>query len=169
MVSLFQVLALDSLELLCVVVSGSLESSYVAFSDSQNDILGTLDSLLNSLKMMLIIRTNNCKLLTIHIYNDAICKQKDERSTKNIQIINIEEYRLKSTTDYIKALSIITQIPSLYKYLDQNILPVVAYWPGQLYIRKAITLLQKELDFQKKIIQIIELLFQQILKILFQF
>ncbi|RIB15956.1 kinase-like domain-containing protein, partial [Gigaspora rosea] len=86
---------------------------------------------------------------------------KNQRSIENI--IDIEEYRLKSTADYIKALSMITQIPSLYKYLDQNILPVVADWPGQLFIRKAITLLQKKLEIQK-IIQIIKVLFQQNIK-----
>ncbi|CAG8765002.1 11726_t:CDS:2, partial [Cetraspora pellucida] len=89
------------------------------------------------------------ELLTIHIYDDAICERKDERSIENVQIIDIEEYNLKSTADYIKALSMITKILSLYKYLDQNILPVIADWPGQLYIRKAITQLQKELNIQK--------------------
>ncbi|CAG8791719.1 4973_t:CDS:2, partial [Dentiscutata erythropus] len=66
------------------------------------------------------------ELLTIHIYDNAIIEQKDERSMKNIQVINIQEQPLKSTLDYITALSIITDIPSLYKYLDQNILPVIA-------------------------------------------
>ncbi|RIB01868.1 hypothetical protein C2G38_2229423 [Gigaspora rosea] len=89
------------------------------------------------------------ELLTIHIYDDAIVERKDERSMENIQIINIQEQKLKSTPDYIAALSLITNIPSLYRYLDQNILPVIADWPGQLYIRKAITKLQKELEYQK--------------------
>ncbi|CAG8444738.1 16213_t:CDS:1 [Dentiscutata erythropus] len=87
------------------------------------------------------------ELLTINIYDNAIIERKDERLMENIQIINIQEQSLKSTPDYIDALSLITNIPSLYRYLDQNILPVIADWSGQLYIRKAITQLQKELDY----------------------
>jgi hypothetical protein len=33
----------------------------------------------------------------------------------------------------------ITNIPSLNSYLNQNIIPIVADWPGQLFIRKIIT------------------------------
>ncbi|CAG8599689.1 8847_t:CDS:2 [Scutellospora calospora] len=91
-------------------------------------------SLINKYLLKKYNKTFDIKLLTIHIYNDTICEQKEERSIENVQIVDIEKYRLKSTTDYIKALSMITQIPSLYKYLEYNILSVVADRPGQLYI-----------------------------------
>ncbi|CAG8565693.1 15797_t:CDS:2, partial [Cetraspora pellucida] len=89
------------------------------------------------------------ELLTIHIYDDTIIEKKTERSMKNVYIVDIEEYNLKSTANYITALSMITKIPSLYNYLNQNILPIIADWPGQIFIRKAITKLQKELEYQK--------------------
>ncbi|CAG8759613.1 26434_t:CDS:1, partial [Dentiscutata erythropus] len=77
---------------------------------------------------------DHIELLTIHVYDDAIIERNDERLMENIQIINIQEQSLKSTPDYIDALLLITNILSLYRYLDQNILPVIADWPGQLYI-----------------------------------
>ncbi|CAG8778210.1 2269_t:CDS:2, partial [Racocetra fulgida] len=75
----------------------------------------------------LINRTNQLEIFQAENQNlnkDLNISTSKERSIENVQIVDIEEYRLKSITDYIKALSMITQIPSLYKYLEHNILPV---------------------------------------------
>src|SRR6266498_2498867 len=46
---------------------------------------------------------------------------------------------LHSLTDYLKAIQTIANVFSLKDYLLLNITPVVADWPGQLFIRIAIT------------------------------
>ncbi|CAJ0862740.1 7210_t:CDS:1, partial [Entrophospora sp. SA101] len=59
-------------------------------------------------------------------------------------LINIKEQNLKSLDDYLNALKMITDIPSLNNYLQYNVIPIVADFPGQLFIRRAITLLRKQ-------------------------
>lgn len=86
----------------------------------------------------------NEELLTVHVYHDIIKGKHDERSMKDVRIIGLQEKNLHSLEDYIEAASMITDIPELSKYLQQNIIPVVADFPGQLFIRKAITLLNNQ-------------------------
>jgi hypothetical protein len=87
-------------------------------------------------KIYQLDRINN---LTIHIYDDAIKERYEERSMKNVKVIGLMEKNLKSMSDYISALSMITKINGMNRYLYENIAPIVADWPGQLFIRKAIT------------------------------
>ena len=58
---------------------------------------------------------------------------------KNVKVIGLMEKNLKSMSDYISALSMITKINGMNRYLHENVIPIVADWPGQLFIRKAIT------------------------------
>ncbi|KAF0471627.1 hypothetical protein F8M41_025168 [Gigaspora margarita] len=51
---------------------------------------------------------NQNKLLTIHIYGNAISERKEERSIKNLKIIGIQEQNLYLTKDYLDALKMIT-------------------------------------------------------------
>ena len=87
---------------------------------------------------------DNDDLLTIHAYNDAIKGKHEERSMKDVRIIGLQERSLHSLEDYIEAASMITDIPELSEYLLQNVIPVVADFLGQLFIRKAITLLNNQ-------------------------
>ena len=77
--------------------------------------------------------------LTIHIYNDAIKERKEERSMKGVKMIALQNMNLHSLTDYLKAMQTIADVSSLKDYLLLNAAPVVADWPGQLFIRMAIT------------------------------
>jgi len=81
-------------------------------------------------------RINN---LTVHIYDDAIKERHEERSMKNVKVIGLIEKNLKSMSNYISALSMITKINGMNRYLHENVIPIVTDWPGQLFIRKAIT------------------------------
>jgi len=56
----------------------------------------------------------------------------------------MKELNLKNLNDYLNAIKMITDIPSLIAYLKKYIIPIVADFPGQLFIRKAITLLRKQ-------------------------
>src|SRR5260363_136552 len=58
---------------------------------------------------------------------------------KNIRVVKVKKLNLHSMNDYLKALTMITNINSLSEYLKNNIIPVIADWPGQLFIRKIIT------------------------------
>ena len=51
---------------------------------------------------------NQIELLTIHMYDDAISERKEERSMKNLKIINVQKQNLKSLEDYLNALKIIS-------------------------------------------------------------
>lgn len=88
------------------------------------------------------------ELLSVHSYDYAIESCRDDRSMKNCHLVNIKELNLKNLDDYLNALKMITGIPSLNNYLQNNIIPVIADFPGQLFIRKAITLLHKHQNQQ---------------------
>ena len=68
---------------------------------------------------------------------------------KNCHLVNIKELNFKSLDDYLKAIKMITEIPLLNIYLQENIIPIVTDFPGQLFIRKVITLLNKQKKGQK--------------------
>ena len=83
------------------------------------------------------------ELLTVHCYDDAIAERKEERSMKGVRLIGLQEKNLHSMNDYITALQIILDIDKDVGNLHNKIAPLVADWPGQLFIRKAITNLHK--------------------------
>ncbi|RHZ53533.1 hypothetical protein Glove_441g50 [Diversispora epigaea] len=84
------------------------------------------------------------ELLTIHCYDDAISERKEERSMKGVRLIGLQEKNLHSMNDYISALQMILDIDADVGHLYNRTAPLVADWPGQLFIRKAITHLYKE-------------------------
>ena len=88
------------------------------------------------------------ELLTVHSYDDAIEERQDDRSMMDCHLVNMKEQNLKSLDDYLNALKMITDIPSLNNYLQYNIIPVVADFPGQLFIRRAISLFHKQKNGQ---------------------
>ena len=67
---------------------------------------------------------NQIKLLTIHMYDDAISEYKEEISMKNLKIIGIQKQNLYSTKDYLDALKMITSIELLQQYLQNYIIPI---------------------------------------------
>jgi len=76
--------------------------------------------------------------LTVHIYNDNIEERKDERSTKGIQLVGFKEQNLHSVLDYVNALKLILSINGKAHHLNNRVAPIVADWPGQIFIRKAL-------------------------------
>ncbi|CAJ0843986.1 8578_t:CDS:2, partial [Entrophospora sp. SA101] len=55
------------------------------------------------------------------------------------QLIEFQELNLKSLDDYLKAANFLFQFSEIQDYIQTNIIPISADWPGQLYIRSAIT------------------------------
>jgi hypothetical protein len=82
-------------------------------------------------------------ILTIHSYDDAILERKEERSMKGVQLIGLQERNLHSMDDYIMGLKMILDINRDIGHLNNRVAPLIADWPGQLFVRKAITHLHK--------------------------
>ncbi|RIB28038.1 hypothetical protein C2G38_2239741 [Gigaspora rosea] len=79
------------------------------------------------------------KRLTLHSYDDRLEeKKKSNRHIQNAILFDFVEIRLKSVEDYTKALQIVYNQKPMQEYLSNNVVPIVADWPGQFFIRKAI-------------------------------
>ncbi len=89
---------------------------------------------------------NNEELLTVHVYHDLIKGKHEERSMNDVRIIGLKEGKLHSLENYIEASSMITNLHELSNYLQQNVIPIVADFPGQLFFRKLISKLLKSED-----------------------
>src|SRR6266542_1414596 len=76
--------------------------------------------------------------LTIHSYNDRLTEKRNNRHIQNAILIDFVENNLKSVKDYMKALQIVNDQQPIQEYLSNYIIPIIADWPGQLFIRKAI-------------------------------
>jgi len=83
------------------------------------------------------------ELLTVHCCDDAIVERKEECSMKGVRLIGLQEKNLHSMNDYINALQIILDIDKDIRILHNRVAPLVADWPGQLFVRKALTHLHK--------------------------
>ncbi|CAG8682919.1 11311_t:CDS:2, partial [Ambispora gerdemannii] len=51
---------------------------------------------------------------------------------------------LHSTETYIKAMETFASFPEFHEYLQHNVIPLVADWPGQILPRKVITMQQQQ-------------------------
>jgi hypothetical protein len=87
----------------------------------KNDVLLTFDTI---------------EQLTIHMYENAIVERKEERRMKETILVGIQEQQLHSLEDYLKGLDMIFQH---HEHINGYVAPIIADWPGQLFIRKAIT------------------------------
>ncbi|RIB07638.1 hypothetical protein C2G38_2213855 [Gigaspora rosea] len=77
--------------------------------------------------------------LTLHSYDDRLDeKKKSNRHIQNAILFDFVESHLKSVEDYTKALQIVYNQKPIQEYLSNNVVPIVADWPGQFFIRKAI-------------------------------
>ncbi len=57
----------------------------------------------------------------------------------DFKLIRFKEQQLHSMQDYLNALQMILNINKKIKHLDKQVASIVADWPGQLFIRKALT------------------------------
>ena len=76
--------------------------------------------------------------LTLHSYNDRLAERKSERHVQNAILVDFVESSLKGIEAYTKALQIVYDQELMQAYLSDHIIPIVADWPGQFFIRKAI-------------------------------
>lgn len=79
------------------------------------------------------------ELLTVHMYDCDIAEKREERSMGGLQLVDIREMSLHSMQDYLDALEVIIAFDKETQCLANKVAPVVADWPGQLFIRKAVT------------------------------
>ncbi|RIB20050.1 hypothetical protein C2G38_2035584 [Gigaspora rosea] len=101
---------------------------------------------------MATIVANSCSMATIpsngvlnpkFLDGDLIIKHLDEWFIISLGIPyheRCQNYRgnLKGVEDYTKALQIVYNQESMQEYLSNHVIPIVADWPGQFFIRKAI-------------------------------
>ena len=76
--------------------------------------------------------------LTLHSYDDRLAEKKSERHIKNCILFDFVERNLKGIEGYLDSLQTIYKQEPMPEYLSKFAVPVVADWPGQFYIRKAI-------------------------------
>jgi hypothetical protein len=90
------------------------------------------------------LESNRIELLTVHSYDSLIVERQQDRSMIGTRIVQFQESNLHSLDDYVNVLTSISKIESISRYLVNNIIPVSADWPGQLFIRKAITKIRSQ-------------------------
>src|SRR5436190_9839019 len=78
--------------------------------------------------------------MTLHKYDARIQERCEERKMKDTILLDFFELSLKTLGSYVDALQHVYQNPLLGGYLTNNVIPIVADWPGQLFTRQAITL-----------------------------
>ena len=76
--------------------------------------------------------------LTVHVYDPKINCTKNQRSMEYVKLVDLIPLDLKSAKQYLEALHVLFNISPIKDYLQQNVIPVPADFPGQVYIRSAI-------------------------------
>src|ERR1044072_7619666 len=76
--------------------------------------------------------------LMVHVYDPKINYVKNQRSMKYVKLVDLIPLDLKSTKQYLKALQVLFNISPIKDYLQQNVIPVPADFPKQVYIQLAI-------------------------------
>jgi len=102
------------------------KSSWFCVSDSSNL---TEDSLIDH--------------LTVHSYeSDLHINHTETRKMDTVKLVDFIPQELKSLNDYLNSINTFIKIPLIDNYLSEFIIPVPADYPGQYFLRKAITLRQ---------------------------
>jgi hypothetical protein len=100
--------------------------------------------------------------LTVHSYDpDFQTAHPEHKKLKLLKLFDFTPQELKSLNDYLQAIYPFINLPTLNEYLLKNIIPVPADYPGQYYIRKAITLRRRYGDLSnipEKILNLVPLL-----------
>lgn len=77
--------------------------------------------------------------LLIHSYDDRIEQRREDRSMANTKLVCLKEGALHSTNDYVNALKHLIDIPEAKAYMETQVFVAPMDYPGQLYVRRAIT------------------------------
>ncbi|PKY58932.1 hypothetical protein RhiirA4_513897 [Rhizophagus irregularis] len=86
---------------------------------------------------------NRVENLNVHNYDGRIQKHQELRSLNNSKLVDFILHPLHSTKDYIESSNILFKVFERLEnteYLDHYVIPIIADWPGQVNIRRAITL-----------------------------
>src|SRR6185437_7562173 len=73
-----------------------------------------------------------------HSYADNIIERKEERSMNGLKLVGFKEQHLHSLQDYISTLNMILLVNNKTNHLTGYVAPIVADWPEQIFIRKAL-------------------------------
>ena len=100
--------------------------------------------------------------LTVHSYDpDFQITHPEHKKLKLLKLFDFIPQELKSLDNYLQAIYPFINSPVLSDYLSENIIPVPADYPGQYYLRKAITLRRRYGDssnIPEKILHLVPLL-----------
>ncbi|CAJ0852307.1 5952_t:CDS:2, partial [Entrophospora sp. SA101] len=78
--------------------------------------------------------------LTVHSYDVRLKEKRNTRSLKDAVLVDLLESKLQSMEAYINAINVAASVPTINRYIeDGNVIPVVADWPGQIFLRTAIS------------------------------
>jgi len=86
---------------------------------------------------------NRVENLNVHNYDGRIQEHQELRSLNNSKLVDFILHPLHSTKDYIESSNILFKVFERLEntdYLDHYVIPIIADWPGQVNIRRAITL-----------------------------
>ena len=86
---------------------------------------------------------NRIENLNVHNYDGHIQKHQELRSLNNSKLVDFILHPLHSTKDYIECSNLLFKVFERLEntdYLENYIIPIIADWPGQVNIRRAITL-----------------------------
>ncbi|CAJ0854106.1 4599_t:CDS:2, partial [Entrophospora sp. SA101] len=80
--------------------------------------------------------------LVSYCYDAEIHEKKEERQLKNTLLIDFIHLELKSAQSYIEAMKVFEPFQEFHNYLQKNVIPLIADWPGQIHTRRAIVMQQ---------------------------
>ncbi len=76
--------------------------------------------------------------LALHSYNNRLVEKKTNRHVQNSILFDFVESNLKGVKDYMNTLQIIHDQELMQSYLFNHAILIVADWPDQFFICKAI-------------------------------
>ncbi|GES89157.1 hypothetical protein GLOIN_2v1485098 [Rhizophagus clarus] len=88
-------------------------------------------------------------IFTIHDYDERIQNQQELRSMKNSKLVDFILHSLHNTKDYIESANILFATFEKIEqedYLNNFVISTICDWPGQINLRRAITLRLNEKD-----------------------
>jgi hypothetical protein len=78
--------------------------------------------------------------LILHSYDVRLKEKRDARSMKDVILVDLQENDLHSLDAYVNAINTVVNVPSMQRYIQEgHTIPVVADWPGQIYLRTGIS------------------------------
>ena len=101
-------------------------------------------------------------LLTVHTYDiDLQSNLHENRKMDTVKLVDFVPQDLKSLSNYLQAITPFVELPELQEYLNKYAIPVPADFPGQYYVRKAITLKRlygDDIDIPNQILHLVPFL-----------